>query len=44
MLILGSPGKFVRELTDEQQQGILQAAEHHVQRSKMFRDNLTLLS
>lgn len=44
VLILGSPGKVVRELTDEEQQNLLRAAEHYVTNAEHFRKNLTLLN
>jgi len=40
VLILGSPGKVVRELTQEQQDGLLRPAEHYVANAQRFRDNL----
>lgn len=40
VLILGSPGKVVRELTPEQQQGLLRPAETYVANAKRFRENL----
>ena len=40
VLILGSPGKVVRELTEEQQQGVRQAAEHYIVNSARYRSEL----
>ena len=40
VLILGSPGKVVRELTQEQQDGLLRPAEHYVANAQRFRDHL----
>ncbi len=40
VLILGSPGKVVRELTQEQQDGLLRPAEQYVANAKRFRDHL----
>lgn len=40
VLILGSPGKVVRELTKEQQEALLKPAEHYVANAKNFRENL----
>jgi carbonic anhydrase/acetyltransferase-like protein (isoleucine patch superfamily) len=39
-MILGSPAKVVRELTDEQVVGLHRAAEHYVERGKLFRSKL----
>lgn len=40
VLILGSPGKVVRELTQEQQDGLLRPAEHYVANALRFRKDL----
>lgn len=40
VLILGSPGKVVRELTQDERDGLLQPAEHYVANAKRFRENL----
>ncbi len=40
VLILGSPGKVVRELTEEEQQGLLTAAQHYVRNAEHFRTQL----
>lgn len=40
VLILGSPGRVVRELTEEQQQGLLKPAQHYVTNAVRFRENL----
>jgi len=44
VLILGSPGKVVRELSDEEQRGILRAAEHYISNAEYFRNKLTVVS
>ncbi len=41
VLILGSPGRVVRELTQEQKDGLLRPAEHYVSNAVRFRENLT---
>ena len=40
VLILGSPGRVVRELTQEQKDGLLTPAEHYVSNAVRFRENL----
>ncbi len=40
VLILGSPGKVVRELTEEQQQSLEDAAQHYIANAKMYRNGL----
>ena len=40
VLILGSPGKVVRKLTEEQQQGVRQAAEHYIVNAERYRNEL----
>ena len=40
VLVLGSPGKIVRELTPEEQEGLLENAEIYVRRSKTYREQL----
>ncbi|OED44581.1 gamma carbonic anhydrase family protein [Chromatiales bacterium (ex Bugula neritina AB1)] len=40
VLILGSPGKVVRELTQEQQDGLLQPAQHYQDNAIRYRENL----
>ena len=40
VLILGSPGRVVRELTQEQRDGLLTPAEHYVSNAVRFRENL----
>jgi carbonic anhydrase/acetyltransferase-like protein (isoleucine patch superfamily) len=40
VLVLGSPGKVVRELKPEEREGLLKIAESYVQRSKLFREQL----
>lgn len=44
VLILGSPGKVVRELTEEQQQGLMKAAEHYISNAEHYRKNLKVVS
>ena len=36
-MIMGSPAKVVRELTEEQKQGLLRSAEHYRENAKRFR-------
>ena len=40
VLVLGSPGKVVRELTAEEKQNLLEIAEGYVQRARIFRERL----
>ncbi|MBI4292297.1 MAG: gamma carbonic anhydrase family protein [Betaproteobacteria bacterium] len=40
VLVLGSPGKVVRELTSEERIELLRIAEDYVQRAKLFRNEL----
>ncbi len=40
VLVLGSPGKVVRELTREEKDNLLAIAEGYVQRAKLFREQL----
>ena len=44
VLILGSPGKVVRKLTDEEKQGLMRAAEHYISNAEYFRNNLQAIS
>ena len=44
VLILGSPGKVVRELTEEQQKGIVLAADHYVNNAKTYREKLKIVT
>jgi carbonic anhydrase/acetyltransferase-like protein (isoleucine patch superfamily) len=37
VLVLGTPAKIVRELKPEERQGLLQNADHYVQRAKLYR-------
>lgn len=39
-LVMGAPGKVVRELTEQEIQGLRLSAEHYVQNSRRFRDAL----
>jgi carbonic anhydrase/acetyltransferase-like protein (isoleucine patch superfamily) len=40
VLVLGSPGKIVRELKPEEKEELLKNVETYVQRSKLYRENL----
>lgn len=40
VLILGSPGKVVRELTQEQQEGLMRPAQTYVLNAKRYRERL----
>ena len=40
VLVLGSPGKIVRELKPEEKEGLLEIADIYVRRSKLYRENL----
>ena len=40
VLVLGSPGKVVRELTAEEKDGLLRIAEGYVQRAALYREQL----
>lgn len=40
VLVLGSPGKVVRELTPEEMNNLLEIAEGYVQRARTFREKL----
>jgi carbonic anhydrase/acetyltransferase-like protein (isoleucine patch superfamily) len=40
VLVLGSPGKVVRELKPEEREGLLKIAESYVRRSKLFREQM----
>jgi len=40
VLVLGSPGKVVRELTTEEKDNLLAIAEGYVQRARIFRERL----
>jgi carbonic anhydrase/acetyltransferase-like protein (isoleucine patch superfamily) len=39
-LVLGSPGRVVRSLTDAEIKGISEIAEHYVQQSALYRTSL----
>ncbi len=43
VLILGSPGKVVRELTEDEQQGLLRSAKHYVSNAEYFRTQLKVV-
>jgi len=40
VLVLGSPGKVARDLTEEEKGNLLRIAESYVQRSKLFREQM----
>jgi len=40
VLVLGSPGKVVRELKPEEKEGLLENADIYVRRSKLYREKL----
>jgi len=40
-MVVGSPGKIKRELTDEQKEQLEASAEHYVQNAKRFNEELT---
>jgi len=40
VLVMGSPGKIVRELSAQEQQGLLASAQHYQARMRVFRDQL----
>jgi carbonic anhydrase/acetyltransferase-like protein (isoleucine patch superfamily) len=42
-LILGSPGKVVRKLSEEEIAGLQESAAHYVHNAQRYRDELTLL-
>ena len=42
-LVMGSPGKIVRTLTSEQQQGLLQSAKHYVENARRYKAGLSLV-
>jgi len=44
VLVLGSPGKVVRELKPEEKDGLLQAAAGYVKRSLFYKTNLKLIT
>ena len=39
-LVMGAPAKIIKELTKEQQRGLVQSAEHYVKRAKHFKGEL----
>lgn len=39
-LVLGSPGRVVRTLTEEQSAGLLAIAQHYVDKAKLYRETL----
>ena len=43
-LVMGAPGKVVRELTKEQQAGLIRSAEHYQANMRRFRDELSALN
>jgi len=40
VLVMGAPGKIVRELSAQEQQGMLASARHYQERMRVFRDQL----
>lgn len=44
VLILGSPGKVVRELTEEEQDGLIRFSEHYMSHSDNYKNNLVALT
>ncbi|MCB1476684.1 MAG: gamma carbonic anhydrase family protein [Rhodobiaceae bacterium] len=42
-LVLGSPGRVVRELTDEQAASLRKGAKHYVKRSQLFARTMTVV-
>jgi len=42
VLVVGSPGKVVRELKPQEKQGLLENADIYVRRSKLYREKLKL--
>jgi carbonic anhydrase/acetyltransferase-like protein (isoleucine patch superfamily) len=43
-MVIGSPAKAVRQLTPEQQQGLLASAQHYMDNARRFRDGLEKIS
>jgi carbonic anhydrase/acetyltransferase-like protein (isoleucine patch superfamily) len=43
-MIIGSPAKAVKELTEEQRQGLLASARHYVDNARRFRSGLKKIS
>lgn len=43
-MIMGSPAKVVRQLTPEQQQGLLMSAQHYIENARLFRKTLTKIA
>jgi len=43
-LVVGSPGKIRRQLTDVERQGILEGADHYVRKAALFREQLRVQS
>jgi carbonic anhydrase/acetyltransferase-like protein (isoleucine patch superfamily) len=39
-LVLGSPGRVVRQLTDEEVDGLMRSASGYVEKSRLYRDSL----
>jgi len=40
VLILGSPGKVVRELTEQERSGLLKSANTYIKNAKLFKSEL----
>jgi carbonic anhydrase/acetyltransferase-like protein (isoleucine patch superfamily) len=43
VLVLGSPGKVVRELTDEEKRGLEESAESYIKNAANFKNNITFI-
>jgi len=43
VLILGSPGKVVRELTEQERSGLLNSANTYIKNAKVFKSELVLI-
>ena len=44
VLVLGSPGKVVRELKEEEKAFLLKIAQGYIDRSRLYRENLKIIS
>jgi carbonic anhydrase/acetyltransferase-like protein (isoleucine patch superfamily) len=42
-LVVGSPGKVVRQLTDDQAEALQESSDHYVENARLFRDELRSL-
>ena len=43
VLILGSPGRVVRQLTEEEQAGLMRPAQHYQDNAVRYRENLSVI-